>query len=186
MKENSVEISNQRVHQPDTVIRKAIVQDAELLAELGKRAFHEAFADQTAPEDMAAYLRTTFAIDKIKTELNNKDSLYLIADLQTDPVGYAYLSKTRPPGCIEDPDAIQLTRFYLLKKCYGLGVGNSLMQACLNESSARGYRTIWLSSWELNGRANAFYRRWHFKVDGRQKFVVGSDVQNDYIFRRDL
>jgi diamine N-acetyltransferase len=60
------------------------------------------------------------------------------------------------------------------------------MQACLNESSARGYRTVWLSSWELNGRANAFYKRWHFKVTGRQKFVVGSDVQNDFILRRDL
>lgn len=186
MKESRVLISNQRKHQPDTVIRKAHRQDAELLAVIGKRAFYEAFAGQTAPEDMAAYLQATFPIDKIKTELNKKDSLYLIAELQTDPVGYAYLDPAQTPGCIEDPKAIQLTRFYLLKKCYGLGVGNSLMQACLNESSARGYRTVWLSSWELNGRANAFYKRWHFKVTGRQKFVVGSDVQNDFILRRDL
>ena len=186
MKEKSAEKSNHWVHQPDTVIREAMRQDADLLAGLAKRAFYEAFADQTAPEDMAAYLQTTFARAKVKTELNSKDSLYLIAELQTEPVGYAYLSKARPPGCIEDPDAIQLTRFYLLKKCYGRGVGNSLMQACLDESGARGYRTIWLSSWELNGRANAFYKRWHFKVAGRQKFVVGNDVQNDYIFRRDL
>ena len=186
MKANSIEIANQQVHQPDTVVRKADRQDAEMLAALGKRAFYEAFADQTAPEDMAAYMQTTFAIDKVKAELNNKDSLYLIAELQSDPVGYAYLSKPRPPGCIEDPDAIQLTRLYLRKKGYGLGVGNSLMQVCLDESGARGYRTIWLSSWELNGRANAFYKRWHFKVAGRQKFVVGSDVQNDHIFRRDL
>lgn len=186
MKESSVRISNQRLHQSDTVMRKADRQDAALLAELGKRAFHEAFAGQTAPEDMATYLQSTFPIDKIKRELNNKDSQYLIAELQTDPVGYAYLDPTQPPGCIEDPNAIQLTRFYLLKKCYGLGVGNSLMQACLNESSARGHRTVWLSSWELNGRANAFYKRWHFKVAGRQKFVVGSDVQNDFILRRDL
>jgi ribosomal protein S18 acetylase RimI-like enzyme len=82
--------------------------------------------------------------------------------------------------------ALQLIRFYLLENYYGLGVGNSLMQSCLAESSARGYRTVWLSSWELNGRANAFYKRWHFKVVGQQKFVIGSDVQNDFIFRRDL
>ncbi len=37
---------------------------------------------------------------------------------------------------------------------------------------------------ELGKRA--FYRRWHFKVVDRQQFVVGSDVQNDFIFRRDL
>jgi ribosomal protein S18 acetylase RimI-like enzyme len=186
MKKNTGEITNQRASLPDTFIREANRQDAELIVELGKRAFYEAFAEQTAPEDMAAYLQTTFPIDEIKAQLSNKDSLYLIIELQADPVGYAYLYPTPAPASIKDPKAIQLIRFYLLKKCYGLGVGNALMQTCLDESRARSYRSVWLSSWELNGRANAFYKKWHFKVVGRQKFVVGSDVQNDHIFRRDL
>jgi ribosomal protein S18 acetylase RimI-like enzyme len=180
------EITNRRASLPDTVLRRANRKDAELLVELGKRAFYEAFAEQTAPEDMTAYLQTTFSIEETKTQLNNKDSLYLIIEFQDDSVGYAYLYPTRPPQCIEDPKSIQLIRFYLLRKCYGLGVGDALMQTCLDHSGARGYRSIWLSSWELNDRANAFYRRWHFKVVGRQKFVVGSDVQNDFIFMRSL
>lgn len=186
MRKNTDEKPRQRTNPPDTVIREANRQDAELLVELGKRAFREAFAAQTSPEDMAAHLRTSFSIDDIKTQLNDKDTLYLIIDLQAEPVGYAYLYPTNPPASIKDLMAIQLIRFYLLEKCYGLGVGNTLMQRCLAESHARGYRTVWLSSWELNGRANAFYRRWHFKVVGKQQFVVGSDVQNDFIFRRDL
>jgi predicted N-acetyltransferase YhbS len=183
---NSGNISNQRVNQPDTVIRKVNRQDAELLADLGRRAFYEAFSGQTAPQDMKAYLRGTFSIDKIQTELDEQDSLYLIADLHDNPAGYAYLSKVQPPACIDDPDAIQLTRLYLLRKCYGLGVGNSLMRACLDESRARGFQTVWLSSWELNDRANAFYDRWNFKAVGRQKFSVGNDIQNDVILKRDL
>jgi len=179
-------ITNQRTSLPDMVIRRAKRQDAELLVVLGKRAFYEAFAEQTAPEDMTAYLQTTFSIEETTTQLNDKESLYLIIELQADSVGYAYLSPTRPPECINDPKAIQLIRFYLLKKCYGLGVGNTLMQTCIDESYVRGYRSVWLSSWELNGRANAFYKRWHFKVIGRQKFTVGSDVQNDFIFMRNL
>ena len=179
-------IKNERTNLTDTVIREAGWKDAELLVEIGKRAFREAFAEQTSSEDMAAHLRTTFSLDDIKTQLDDKDTLYLISDLQAEPVGYAYLYPTQPPAAIKDPMAIQLIRFYLLEKCYGLGVGNTLMQSCLTESSARGYRTVWLSSWELNGRANAFYRRWHFKVVDRQQFVVGSDFQNDFIFRRDL
>ena len=179
-------ITNQRTSLPDMVVRRAKRQDAELLVELGKRAFYEAFAEQTAPEDMTAYLQSTFSIEETTTQLNNKESLYLIIELQADSVGYAYLYPTRPPECIKDPKAIQLIRFYLLKKCYGLGVGNTLMQTCLDESYVRGYRSVWLSSWELNGRANAFYKRWHFKVIGRQKFKVGSDVQNDFIFMRKL
>jgi len=179
-------ITNQRASLPDTVIREAHRQDAELLVDLGKRTFKEAFVEQTAPADMAAYLQTTFSIDAIKAQLNHKDSLCLIIELQADPLGYAYLFPTQPPACIKDPKAIQLIRIYLLKKCYGLGLGDALMQTCLDHSGAWGYRSVWLSSWELNDRANAFYRRWHFKVVGRQKFVVGSDVQNDFIFMRSL
>jgi ribosomal protein S18 acetylase RimI-like enzyme len=186
MEKNTAKITNQWSSLPDTVIRKADRQDAELLVELGKRAFYEAFAEQTAPADMAAHLQTAFSYDEIKTQLKDKDSLFLIIFLQADPVGYAYLYPTRPPGCIKDPGAIQLIRFYLLKKCYGIGAGNALMQTCLDESRARSYRSVWLSSWELNGRANAFYKRWHFKVVGRQKFVVGSDIQNDHIFSLQL
>jgi ribosomal protein S18 acetylase RimI-like enzyme len=181
---NTGKIPNQRASLPDTVIREANRRDAELLVELGKRAFKEAFAEQTAHADMAAYLKSTFSIDGIKAQLNNKDSLYLIVQLQADPMGYAYLYPTQPPAFIKGPKPIQLIRFYLLKKCYGFGVGNSLMQTCLDKASSRGYRTVWLSSWELNGRANAFYKRWQFKVVGRQKFVVGSDTQNDFVFIR--
>jgi len=186
MEKNTAEITNRRASLPDTVIREANRQDADLLVALGKRTFKEAFAEQTTPADMAAYLQTTFSNHGIKAQLENKDSLYLIIELQADSVGYAYLYPTQPPASIKDPKAIQLIRFYLLKKCYGLGVGNILMQACLDKSSARGYRTVWLSSWELNGRANSFYKRWHFKVVGRQKFMVGSDVQNDHIFSLQL
>ena len=60
MKKDNVKIPDQQPNLPVTVIRKAHRQDAELLVELGKRSFHEAFAAQTSPEDMARHLRTTF------------------------------------------------------------------------------------------------------------------------------
>jgi ribosomal protein S18 acetylase RimI-like enzyme len=186
MGKNSGEITNLRASLPDTVVREANLWDAELLVGLGKRAFFEAFAGQTAPDDMAAYLKSTFCIDRIAEQLNDNHSLYLIIELQADPLGYAFLYPTRIPDCMKDPGAIQLIRFYLLKKYCGCGVGNVLMQDCLNAAHAEGYRSVWLSSWELNGRANAFYKKWHFKIIGRQKFQVGSDIQNDYIFMRTI
>ncbi len=171
---------------PTAIVRRADRQDAGLLAALGERAFCEAFADQTDPADLASYLRSAFAVDDITAQLEDESTLYFIADAQQKAVGYACLSPTRPPDYVSKDAPIQLIRFYLLKKFYGSGAGNRLMQVCLNQSRARGYRTIWLSSWELNARANAFYRRWQFEVVGRQIFTVGSDIQNDFIFQRSL
>jgi ribosomal protein S18 acetylase RimI-like enzyme len=44
-------------------------------------------------------------------------------------------------------------------------VGDALMQTSIKECHSHGYLTVWLSSWELNDRANAFYKKWGFKVD---------------------
>ncbi len=100
MRKNTDEKPRQRTNLTDMVIREAGWKDAELLVEIGKRAFREAFAAQTSPEDMAAHLHTTFSLDDIKTQLDDKDTLYLIIDLQAEPVGYAYLYPTQPPAAI--------------------------------------------------------------------------------------
>jgi len=170
----------------DINIRKANLSDAELLVELGRQSFYEAFATQTDPQDMQAHLQAAFNIKKINVELKNAQSLFFIIEIESSPAGYAYLHPRIPPDCITDPDPIQLIRFYLRKDYYGRGLGNALMKACLKKAKAQGYRSIWLSSWELNDRANLFYKKWQFKIAGRQKFTVGSDIQNDYIFTRKI
>jgi diamine N-acetyltransferase len=60
------------------------------------------------------------------------------------------------------------------------------MKACLETAGSGGFKAVWLSSWELNHRANAFYKKWEFEIVGRAKFKVGSDIQNDFIFVRSI
>jgi len=116
----------------------------------------------------------------------NKRSLIFIADVGADPAGYVYSHPAVTPQCVSDKAAIKLERLYLRKLYYGRAVGDALMQISIEESRRRGYQSIWLSSWELNGRANAFYNKWGFKIVGNQKFAVGSDIQNDLILSRNI
>ena len=60
------------------------------------------------------------------------------------------------------------------------------MRACVEESRAAGHRTIWLGVWERNPRAQAFYRKWDFRVVGDHIFVLGSDPQTDLLMERPL
>ena len=170
----------------DGTLRQATSSDADLLTELGKQAFCEAFSEVTAPEDMAAYIESTFTETQIRNQIEDDRSLFFIAEMDSVPAGYVYSCPTIPPDCIKDKAAIQLVRLYLRKQYYGRAVGDALMQRSIDQSRSRGYQRIWLSSWELNHRANAFYKRWQFKVVGRQKFTVGSDIQNDFILSREI
>jgi RimJ/RimL family protein N-acetyltransferase len=42
-------------------------------------------------------------------------------------------------------------------------------------------RSIWLSVWEENPRAIAFYRKMGFRDVGAGRFLVGADLQDDRI-----
>jgi len=170
----------------DIKMRTAGPSDAELLVELGKLSFYEAFSEETAPPDMADHLQTAFKVEDIKAQLNNDQSLFIIIEMDVSAAGYAYLHPETPPDCVKDPNTIQLVRLYLRRKYYDRDVGNTLMKACLEESLSRGYRSVWLNSWELNHRANAFYKKWKFQIVGRAKFKVGCDIQNDFVFMREI
>ena len=167
-------------------IRKALQSDADLLVDLGKRCFYEAFSDVTGPDDMNAYLASTFRKSTIEEQLRNEKSLIFIAEIDSDPAGYVYSHPAVAPEYITDKSGIKLERIYLLRQYYGCGVGDALMEISLAEFRSRGYQAVWLSSWELNERANAFYKKWGFKIVGNQKFTVGGDVQNDFILSRNL
>lgn len=171
---------------PEISVRVAGQVDAELLVALGRASFFEAFAEQTAPQDMEDHLAKVFQPDEIRRQLDHDQALFLIAEISSADAGYAYLHPQNPPDCVKTPHPIQLIRFYLRKDYYGRNVGATLMKACLEIARERGFQSVWLSTWELNHRANAFYRKWGFKIVGQAKFTVGSDVQNDFIFARSI
>ena len=173
-------------HKFTGTIRKALPADLNLLIDLGKSCFYEAFNEATAPHDMAAYLNSTFQPSTIEKQLNNDQSLIFIADIDSDPAGYVYSHPAVAPQGVDDKTALKLERIYLRKRYYGLAVGDALMHTTIEEARSRGFRSVWLSSWELNDRANAFYKKWKFEVVGHQKFTVGSDIQNDFILSRKL
>ena len=179
MESNSTEV-------PELSIRIAEPSDADLLVELGRTSFYEAFARETNPEDMAAHLKTAFKIEDITEQLNSDRSLFIILESGSVAAGYAYLHHAKPPHCVKMPNPLQLVRFYLRKQYYSRNLGNALMEACFETAGSKGFKSIWLSTWELNHRANAFYKKWDFDVVGRAKFKVGSDIQNDFIFARKI
>ncbi|SRR6266851_1326720 len=168
-------------------IRRAKVSDAMLLAELGVRTFSETFAADNKPEDMTAYLAASFNREQQATELADPLCTFLIAEIDGTAVGYAMLrGGGEALSGVNGENPIELVRFYVSQEWYRRGIGNALMQACLNESRRQDYRTLWLGVWEHNGRAREFYRRWDFRDVGEHIFQLGSDAQNDILMERSV
>lgn len=167
-------------------IRIAGSQDAQLLADLGAKTFYDAFAAYNTPEDMAGYLHGAFSEQKQAEELSAPGSVFLVAESEEEPVGYARLLGGSMETCITGSKPVELVRIYVLQEWKGKKVGGLLMQKCLDEARGRGYDSIWLGVWENNPNAIAFYQKWGFTKVGTHAFLLGRDLQEDWIMQRSL
>jgi ribosomal protein S18 acetylase RimI-like enzyme len=169
---------------PDVKIRPANREDAGLLTELGTRTFSETFAADNTPEDMSAYHAASFSLAPQVAELSDPSSTFLIAEINGLAAGYAKLHAGEPAEAIESAKPVELVRLYVARQWLGRGIGEALMRACVDVARQAGHDAIWLGVWERNGRAQAFYRKWNFRVVGEHVFQLGSDPQRDILMER--
>lgn len=167
-------------------IRTAAPSDAALLAEIGAETFFDTFATQNTPENMETYLKGSFSPALQAAELEEAGAVFLIAEKDTEPVGYAKILVGSTETSIHSKKPVELVRIYTRANAFGLGVGTTLMQACLAEANRLGCEVIWLGVWEHNPRAIRFYQKWGFEKVGTHPFLLGDDLQTDWIMQRSL
>lgn len=167
-------------------IRYGTTGDARMLAELGAKAFYDTFAKDNIPENMETYLQRSFSSEIQLNELSQPDVIFLIAEIEGNPVGYAQLILGSHDEAIQRIHPLEIRRIYASQAYLGKGVGKELMQATIHEARQRGCDRIWLGVWEKNQRAIDFYKKWGFRKVGTHVFSVGEDPQNDFVMELKL
>lgn len=168
----------------DVDIRYAAPADNLLLAEIGLETFADTFALDNTPENMAAYLARSFSPEIQAGELADPRCRFLIAERGSQVVGFAKLHFGPAPAVVAGRRPMEISRIYARKPWIGQGVGARLMQACLDQAQRANCDLVWLSVWQRNPRAIAFYRRWGFAEAGTAVFQLGDDPQTDWLMVR--
>jgi GNAT superfamily N-acetyltransferase len=165
-------------------LRHATPLDNRLLADLGAETFSDTFGPDNSPENMAAYLTQSFSPEKQAQELADPASRFLIAELDGAVVGFARLHVGPAPDGVAAARPAEINRIYARQAWIGKGIGARLMQACLDEAARENCDVVWLSVWQRNPRAIAFYRQWGFVEAGTLTFQLGADAQTDWLMVR--
>ena len=166
------------------IIRYATAADAENIARLSRQTFYDTFAAFNTKEDMDKFMNESFSMQKLMNEATAPENIFLAAFIDDELVGYAKLSESKNPMELEDAEAIEIGRIYAVQKTIGLGVGKALMQACIGIAKEKNKQLIWLGVWERNQRAISFYSKFGFEKFGEHDFVLGNDVQTDWLMKK--
>ena len=167
-------------------IRLATVADAAALAEIGRRTYSDTFAADNTPDDLAAFLDSTYHTELQATELADSSLTYLVVESENRMIAFALIRQGKRNPCVDDPAAIELQRFYVDRSSHGTGVAQQLMTACVDYASSCSAETLFLGVWERNARALRFYEKHGFRAVGTQIFRVGSDDQTDVVMARSI
>jgi GNAT superfamily N-acetyltransferase len=134
------------------VIRRATVEDAEAIAGVQVRAWHHAYADIVAPQELAEHTVAS-RTDRWREALERGDSTTLVVEVQGTIAGFA----TIVPG--------ELRALYVDPPAQGAGAGSALLHAAQDALRAGGHREAVLWVFQANGHARAFYERHGWSAD---------------------
>jgi diamine N-acetyltransferase len=162
-------------------IRRGVLEDAPALAALATKTFADAFAADNRPEDLQAHLESSYGVAQQSQELSDPNEITLLVFAAETLIAFAQVRRKIPPACVTQSQAIEVHRFYVDRLAHGKGVAQVLMAAVKAAAKEFDAKHLWLSAWERNPRAVAFYAKMGFEIVGSADFMVGSDVQTDHI-----
>lgn len=160
------------------VLRTATPADADLIAEISRETFRDTFGSFNSEADMDIFLSTQFTHSQLAAEVALPGHVFLLAYSGLTCAGYIFIKQ----GAGSD----EISRLYVRKPFLGRSVGRMLMQAAIALATDTGKTKIWLGVWEHNERAIAFYRSFGFVQTGTHDFILGTDVQCDWIMEKEI
>ena len=167
-------------------LKQCTVSDFNTLRELSIKTYYETFAHLNTPEDMAAYLEDAFNVERFSKELNDPNSVFSFLYCNEQIAGYLKLNEAPSQTDINDPSAWEMERIYVTSEFQGEGLGRFLIGQAISIAIERKKKYSWLGVWEKNEKAIRFYKKNGFYEIGTHTFVMGEDVQTDYVMRKDL
>jgi diamine N-acetyltransferase len=167
-------------------IKKVTENDIKFLQEIGSQTFYETFFAGNSEENMKTYLAKEFSIDKLKTELNNKNSEFYFATLHNKVIGYLKINFGQSQTELQDDKAAEIERIYVLKEFHGKNVGQLLFDKAIEIIKKKKADYVWLGVWEENPRAINFYKKNGFLEFDKHIFKLGDDEQTDIMMKLNL
>lgn len=167
-------------------IRKGTLSDIDLLKSISRQTFIETFSAGNTEENMTKYVEEELSTEKLTAELSNSNAEFYFATLEGKIIGYLKLNFGESQTELQDHNALEIERIYVLKEFIGKNVGQILYDKAIQIAKKEKADFVWLGVWEENPRAINFYKKNGFVEFDKHIFKLGNDKQTDIMMKRNL
>ncbi len=175
----------------ERVVTSPAAADLAELAGVAARTFPLACPPSVTADNIAAFIDEQLSERRLAEYLNDPDRIILVAREDGRMTGYAMLIR----GVADDDDvqravvlrpAVEISKLYVLPDSHGAGTSAALMTEAVNRAAELDAKCVWLGVNQQNQRAQRFYAKHRFSINGTKTFHLGAAVENDYVMVRPL
>ena len=167
-------------------IKKCSLDDILDLQIIYRQTFFETFSEQNSEENMRIFLDKAYSEEKLKSEIEDKESETFIAVENQKILGVLKINTGNAETESGLENSLEIQRIYILKESKGLGIGTVFMNLAEKKARELGVSFIWLGVWEKNFPAQKFYTDKGFRRFSEHAFVLGDDIQTDFLMKKEL
>jgi len=166
-------------------LRLASPSDATTISALSVQVFLDTYATEGVRPDLAIEAFETYSAEAFTKHLAEPERAFILAERETGLVGYAEVRLSSLPAPAGGVTGAELVRLYVQPSAQRRGVGRGLLARMEQEVAQAGLPAIWLTAWEGNFNARAFYSRLGYSDIGATTYTFqGNDYPNRVIAKR--
>ena len=108
-------------------IKKCSLDDILDLQKIYRQTFFETFSEQNSEENMRIFLDKAYSEEKLKSEIENKESETFLAVENQKNLGVLKINTGNAETESGLENSLEIQRIYILKESKGLGIGTVFM-----------------------------------------------------------
>ena len=163
-------------------IKKVTIADIQDLQQISRETFSETFGSQNSTENMGKFLNKAYAEEKLRSEIENKNSNFYFLIVNNQVAGYLKVNEVDAQTEQVADNALEVERIYLKQNFQHQGLGLVLIKLAEELARKKNKANMWLGVWEKNYQAQAFYKKDGFKRGTQYTFLFVDYPQTDFIF----
>ncbi|SOJ54594.1 putative N-acetyltransferase [Mycobacterium simulans] len=154
--------------------------DIDELAAVAACTFPLACPPGIAEEHVSSFIDAHLSPTRFVAYLSDPRHAVIIARHDRRIIGYAMLIRD------DSGHSAELSKLYVVPDFHGTKTATKLMDAALAVGADWDLDYVWLGVNQKNQRAQRFYTKSGFTINGTRTFQLGTHLEDDYVMRRAL